>query len=177
MLYWSESDPQFDAEPDLVVQLEREISDTEYEAKIGQLLHAAYQREVQTDRSIRNQYRQAYSLLKQADHYITVMIDRALARCLRPWWKFSLWQKEGDLGRQRRCFLPVVFYIRLKKRPANFTLKLSRPAFGPGLKPLRQLVFGGRQAACFLSRAANRGAHRRNRLAARLRHVGLGRAA
>ncbi len=90
MLYWSESDPQFDAKPDLVAQLEREISDTEYEAKIGQLLDAAYQREVQTDPSIRNQYRRAYSLLKQADHYIIVMIDRGLARRLRPWWKFSL---------------------------------------------------------------------------------------
>ena len=30
---------------------------------------------------------------------------------------------------------------------SNFTLKLSAPGFGPGLKPLVQMQFGGRHAA------------------------------
>jgi hypothetical protein len=90
MLSWSESDPEFKADPALVEQLAAEISDEDYEAKIRGLLEAAYRRDVGSDAAQRDAYRHAYSVLKRGDHYLLVMIDQALGRRLRPWWRFSL---------------------------------------------------------------------------------------
>lgn len=87
MLYWSESDPDFAADPALVEALAREISDEEYEAKIVRLLDAAYRRDVEADPSLRDQYTHAQALLGQGDHYIGIMVDQALGRPRRPWWK------------------------------------------------------------------------------------------
>ncbi len=42
MLSWSESDPDFKADPVLVEQLATEMSDEEYESKVARLLEAAY---------------------------------------------------------------------------------------------------------------------------------------
>ena len=42
MLYWSESDPEFKADPKLVEQLASEMSDQDYEAKIATLLQNAF---------------------------------------------------------------------------------------------------------------------------------------
>jgi len=88
MLSFSESDPEFVADPALVDTLAAEISDDDYEAKIAGLLQRAYQRDVGRDSSEREAYRQAYATLTQGDHYLVVMIDRALGRQLRPWWAF-----------------------------------------------------------------------------------------
>jgi hypothetical protein len=59
----------------------------------------------------------------------------------------------------------------------NSRLKLSRPDFGPGLKPLvmNQAAEGGTPADMLLRRFQRR--KRCGSRAARLRHVGLGRAA
>jgi hypothetical protein len=67
MLSWSESDPEF--KPDdanrLVDQLASEMSDTQYESKIAALLTRAYDRDVESDSSIKTPYREAHSVLKQ----------------------------------------------------------------------------------------------------------------
>jgi len=90
MLRWSESDPEFKAEPALVEQLTAEIPDDEYEAKIRNLLASAYHRDLKADASAKRMWRQAYSVLNRGDHYILVMINQAIGRKLRPWWKFSI---------------------------------------------------------------------------------------
>ena len=86
MLNWSESDPAFTPDPALVEELATEISDEDYETKVAGLLERSYQRDVGSDGAVRERYRRAYSVLTQGDHYLIVMIRRALGRQLRPWW-------------------------------------------------------------------------------------------
>ena len=88
MLRWSESDPDFAADPRLAEQLAAEISDPEYETKVAGLLERSYQRDVATDPNARSMWREAYSVLSQGDHYLLVMINQTLVRHLRPWWAF-----------------------------------------------------------------------------------------
>ena len=90
MLSWSESDPDFTADPALVEQLGTEISDKAYEAKVVGLLRGAYRRDVTAEPAAAERYREAYATLGQGDHYILIMIGEALGRKLRPWW--ALWR-------------------------------------------------------------------------------------
>jgi hypothetical protein len=90
MLGWSESAPDSTADPDRVDRLAAEISDEDDESKVRSLLEAALARDLQSDNRVLDDYRRAHALLRQGDHYILVMIDRALGRRLRPWWKFPL---------------------------------------------------------------------------------------
>jgi len=90
MLSWSESDPEFDPNISLPEQLAAELPDQEYEAKIAGLIQRAYEREIASDTTAAQQYKEAYSVLKRGDHHLQVMIDQGLKRHLRPWWKFSL---------------------------------------------------------------------------------------
>jgi hypothetical protein len=87
MLSVSESDPEFVVSPGLE-KLQAEISDDAYEAKIDGLIERAWKRDVESDSNSRTVYREAYTVLSQGDHYLLVMIDRALQRHLRPWWAF-----------------------------------------------------------------------------------------
>jgi len=86
MLSWSESDPSFTPDPALAEQLAKEVSDEAYERKIAGLLERSYRRDLTADRAACNRYREAYSVLTRGDHYLVVMIRRALGRYLRPWW-------------------------------------------------------------------------------------------
>ena len=86
MLSWSESDPAFTADPALVEQLAAELSEEAYEAKVAGLLERSYQRDLTSDGTVRDRYREAYSVLSLGDHYLLVMIRRALGRHVRPWW-------------------------------------------------------------------------------------------
>ena len=88
MLSWSESDPHFTPDPALVDQLSSELSDEQYESKIAGLLARAYERDLKTNAAAKTEYTKAYSVLKQGDHYIVVMIDKSLRRRLRSWWAF-----------------------------------------------------------------------------------------
>ena len=88
MLSFSESDPEFAVDPTLVEKLQAEISDEEYEVKIAGLLERAWKRDVEADSNAGNLYREAFAALSQGDHYLLVMIDRALRSPLRPWWAF-----------------------------------------------------------------------------------------
>jgi hypothetical protein len=94
MLSWSESDPEFTADPQDAVQLaERlasETSDEEYEEKIAGLLDRRFAEEVAGDPGAQGDWRHAASVLNQGDHYIAIMINRGLgARLkLKRWWEF-----------------------------------------------------------------------------------------
>lgn len=88
MLSFSESDPEFIVDAALVDRLAAEISDEDYEAKVAGLLERIYKRDVARDPAARDTYREAYTALNRGDHYLLVMIDRALGRQLRPWWVF-----------------------------------------------------------------------------------------
>jgi len=86
MLSWSESDPSFTSDPALAEQLATEVSDEAYERKIAGLLERSYRRDLTADDAAGDRYREAYSVLTRGDHYLVVMIRRALGRYLRPWW-------------------------------------------------------------------------------------------
>jgi hypothetical protein len=87
MLSWSESDPEFSLSPeqmdDLVDELALQISDEQYEWKIGRLLARSYEREVAGAKTIKSVWQAAYSRLNEGDHYILVMLDEALGGTLR----------------------------------------------------------------------------------------------
>jgi hypothetical protein len=88
MLSFSESDPEFAVDPALVEKLQTEISDEDYEAKIAGLLERSWKREVETDSDAESLYREAFTALSQGDHYLLIMINRALRSHGRPWWAF-----------------------------------------------------------------------------------------
>lgn len=88
MLSFSESAPGFAVDPALVEKLQAEISDEEYEAKITGLIERTWKRDIERDGNAGNLYREAFTTLSQGDHYLLIMIDRALRRHLRPWWAF-----------------------------------------------------------------------------------------
>ena len=88
MLLWSESDPEFRADPRLVDELASQMSDEEYEAKIAGLLTRALAADLATDSHARDVWQQARSVLQQGDHYISIMIDRAVGAKLKQWWQF-----------------------------------------------------------------------------------------
>jgi hypothetical protein len=88
MLLWSESDPAFRADPTLVEKLASEISDEEYETKISRLLQRALERDLAANPRAIDEWRHARALLKEGDHYILVLVDRAAGRKLRRVWEF-----------------------------------------------------------------------------------------
>jgi hypothetical protein len=88
MLLFSESDPEFDVDPRRVDELASEMSDEDYESKIAGLLERRYAADVATDMGARAVWQQAHSVLAQGDHYIQIMIDRAVGGNLKRWWEF-----------------------------------------------------------------------------------------
>jgi hypothetical protein len=88
-LDWSEVEPGCVSDPTVAEALSQEISDEAYEAKICRLLEAAYEHDVTADAGAKAAYRDAYSLLKQGDYYLLVMIEEALGRRLRRWWQLT----------------------------------------------------------------------------------------
>jgi hypothetical protein len=86
MLSWSESDPDFVPDPRFVEAQQAEILETEFETKVAGLIGRAYDRDLAESGEARSRYRAARSKLNEGDHYILVMVDRALGRKLRRWW-------------------------------------------------------------------------------------------
>jgi len=78
MLSFSESDPDFVVDPARVAQVEAEIPDDEYEAKIGGLLRRSYHRDTDSTDSARELYGDACAKLNEGDHYLSIMIERAI---------------------------------------------------------------------------------------------------
>lgn len=81
MLSFSESDPEFVVSPAPVEKLQAEISDEEYEAKIAGLIERAWKRDVESDSSARDAYREAFTVLNRGDHYLLVMSSTAIDVC------------------------------------------------------------------------------------------------
>jgi hypothetical protein len=88
MLRFSESDPEFDVDPSRVDELAAQMSDEEYEAKIAGLLERSLAADIAADAGARKVWQQAHSVLAQGDHYIQIMVDRAVGGSLKRWWEF-----------------------------------------------------------------------------------------
>jgi hypothetical protein len=84
MLFWSESDDEFKAGSPLRTALTAELSDEEYEAKICGLLRRRFQADLSSDTRARERWHCALAVLQQGDHYITVMVDRAVGSKVKP---------------------------------------------------------------------------------------------
>jgi hypothetical protein len=70
--------------------LTAEISDEDYEETIAGLLSRRYAAEIAADRGAKKAWTGAFATLGRGDHYILLMINRALGRQLTPWWKFRV---------------------------------------------------------------------------------------
>jgi hypothetical protein len=88
MLKWSESEPDSIGDPAFAERLAGEISDEDYEEKIAGLLTRNYAADVAREPRAKEAWADAFRTVQRADYYIGIMIDRALARQLTPWWKF-----------------------------------------------------------------------------------------
>jgi len=78
MLRFSESDPEFQIEPERVAAFERETTPRAYEGKVAALIRRAYDNDVRSAGSAETAYQDARELLAEGDHYLSVMIDQAL---------------------------------------------------------------------------------------------------
>ena len=87
MLAWSESDPEVTADAVLAEALAQEMSDEAFESKVSGLIRRAFEREVAADKNAKSVYREARAKLGEGDHYIVVMMDEAIGRRLRSWWR------------------------------------------------------------------------------------------
>lgn len=87
MLLWSESNASFEPDLQLADALSAQMSDDEYESKISGLLRRAFRAEVAADPHTRKRWNDAFKVLERGDHYISIMIGRAVGRKLRPWWR------------------------------------------------------------------------------------------
>lgn len=94
MLSWSESDPEFTTDPQVLMQLAEqlasEMSDEEYEEKVAGLLSRRFAEEAAAVPDATAAWQQALSVLNQGDHYISIMIGRAVGDRLKlkRWWEF-----------------------------------------------------------------------------------------
>ena len=84
----SPSGAEFVVNPALVETLGTEISAEQYETKVAGLLVRSWKRDTKADSNAADLYREAFAVLSQGDHYVLVMIKRALGPQLRPWWAF-----------------------------------------------------------------------------------------
>jgi hypothetical protein len=78
MLGFSESDPEFAVDVDRVQQFEAETSAEQFERKISGLLRRCYKRDAESNADVKLLYQTAYRRLQEGDHYLGVMVDRAL---------------------------------------------------------------------------------------------------
>jgi hypothetical protein len=78
MLSWSESDPSFVVDRVLSEQCDAEISQPDYEKKIQGLIERMYKRDIETNKDMKETYKEAYKTLKQGDHFILIMIGAAI---------------------------------------------------------------------------------------------------
>jgi hypothetical protein len=63
------------------------MSDETYETKITALLQNSFAADTAIDSRAREVWQQARSVLMQGDHYILIMINRAVEKKLKRWWE------------------------------------------------------------------------------------------
>jgi hypothetical protein len=85
MLSWSETDPSFAVDIELSEQCEAEIPQADYEKKIQGLIERMYKRDIETNKDLKETYKEAYKTLKQGDHFILIMIKAAIGGKLSRW--------------------------------------------------------------------------------------------
>ena len=83
MLSWSESDRDFMVDPRLPNQLASEMSDEDYETKVVGLLARSFAADVAASPETQGQWKQAAEVLHEGDHYILVMLDKAVGHRLK----------------------------------------------------------------------------------------------
>jgi len=83
MLHWTETEEGFDFNQDLTDKFREQTTETKYENKICRLIKNAYTADINKDIGLSHDYLNAYRILAKGDHYILVMIGKAL-RELRP---------------------------------------------------------------------------------------------
>lgn len=88
MLSWSESDPGFARDPALMAAFESETSERQFERKIVRVIRDAYARDLRATADARARWREAYTSLKEGDHYLLVMLREALGWRLKRWCLF-----------------------------------------------------------------------------------------
>jgi hypothetical protein len=88
MLLWSESAPDSVADAALAERLAAEISDADYESKIAGLLTSSFKADTTVDPDAQRTWGSAFSVLSRGDHYVLVMIEKALGTHLKPRWRF-----------------------------------------------------------------------------------------
>ena len=91
MLSFSESDPEFAVEVGRVNAIEAVIPQSDYEAKIAGLAHRACETDLATSPSMLADYKEAFRVLSEGDHYLLIMIGHGLGWSSppsRPWWAF-----------------------------------------------------------------------------------------
>ena len=76
MLYFTETEPSLPDILDVEQEFQEKYDDNKYEAKISELMHAAYEREKAESPIKSQQWDDALRMLRGQDHYILVMADR-----------------------------------------------------------------------------------------------------
>jgi hypothetical protein len=80
---FSEAEPGFEFNQELLDEFEAETDQETFEVKIRGLLERAYKHDTGLDESAHLRYHEAYKALKAHDHYILVMINDALGSKVR----------------------------------------------------------------------------------------------
>lgn len=88
MLSWSESDPAFVQDPELIGQFASETTEEQYEETIAGLLRRGFEADVAANPDARALWQAMCSRIEQGDHYISVMIGQALEGQFKRWWQF-----------------------------------------------------------------------------------------
>lgn len=88
MLHWTETENGFVVNQTLDNKFNEETTDEAFEKKICILLERAYASDVSNDPRMIEIYRNAYRTLRKGDHYILVMISKAVGMKLRKWGLF-----------------------------------------------------------------------------------------
>ena len=87
MLFWSESDPEFEASAAIAEALAAQTSDEQYESKISGLLARSFSAAVAADPGAAEVWQHAKAIVDQGDHYLSIMLERAVGSRMKRWWQ------------------------------------------------------------------------------------------
>ena len=93
MLGWTETEGGFELNQKLIDEFDKQTTPEIYESKISTLIKHAYDSDALSEPGKGKIYRDAYHVLSQGDHYLLVMIKKALQE-IRDDRKSDLWLKD-----------------------------------------------------------------------------------